>query len=162
MKKILLMLVLFMQLIGASAQCYDASETKFNGDRYAGFGGTAEVGYVFGDYKSVAAVGSVGYRFNRVVYAGAGLGYNFNQEIGTFPVFGHLRLSVPSSKVAQPFADLKAGVCIEDGLSGASGVCGSVSAGVRLDFCTLAIGYSGQALVGGGIEGFTLRLGFVF
>lgn len=137
-----------------------------------GYRGWIDAGYSFGigDWAAGRAelVTVHGYQFNPYIFAGIGTGVHFyctdGMDTTTIPVFADFRAQYSTGKIV-PFFDFRIGYSIE--LDYLGGLYFSPSVGVRVNKCSLSVGYSGQKWdTGIGITptlgALTLRVGYEF
>lgn len=115
MKKSLLFL--FLMLISSSAANAFYFEDDFDGIQL-GYRGFTDLSYTFGVHHSFDRVGIItshGYQFAPQLFAGAGVGFNYdynNSNCG-LPVFAHFRCDILENEIT-PYVDLRVGYSFLD------------------------------------------------
>ncbi len=171
-RRIFFVLLLFVS-IGAQAQI----EPDYGLRR--GYRGFVDVGYTFGvgtfDFDRVELSTSHGYQIFPYLFAGLGAGVQFYTGDGDasleFPLFVHLRGSLPCHRIVQPFIDWKIGYTVGD----SDGFYMAPAVGCRFamsELCglSLSIGYTlqdfkiywGHYTVWKNYGGLSLKVGFDF
>lgn len=170
MKKIVLLLVLFIAMIGTvNAQ---SSKSKYQGD--------IQLGYSFGvgnfptDRLNVHLINSV--RVNEYFSAGIGLGFDYycnNSSELMMPFFVNFKGYLPVSQKTSLFLSTDVGysVGVSSDMRGANGFMITPSVGSSFNVndknaITLSLGYNKQRLSEGGfginMNAVTLKVGFTF
>lgn len=126
MKKVILSLVMLLMTAGVFAQENEVSVRVPSG--YQGF---LEYGNTWHFDKNMPNCISLstthGFYFNGHIYAGIGIGIDFNKDRGLVPVYANLRYQFNNTKAVSPIISLRLGSFIGDNM----GAYGDLGFGVR-------------------------------
>jgi hypothetical protein len=126
MKKVFLSVVMLFMAMSLFAQ-----EKEPNVRVPSGYQGFLEYGNVWHFDKNMSNCISLstthGFYFNGHIYAGIGLGVDFNKDRGLVPIYANLRYQFNNTKVVSPIISLRLGSFIGDDM----GAYGDLAFGVR-------------------------------
>ena len=126
MKKVILSLVMLLMTAGVFAQ-----ENESNVRVPSGYQGFLEYGNTWHFDKNMPnCIGlstTHGFYFNGHIFAGIGIGIDFNKDRGLVPIYANLRYQFNNTKVVSPIISLRLGSFIGDDM----GAYGDLAFGVR-------------------------------
>ena len=130
MKKVILSLVMLLMTAGVFAQNQDVpNPAKVRVP--SGYQGFFEQGNTWHFDKnmpnSISLSTTHGFYFNGHIFAGIGIGVDFNRDRGLVPIYTNLRYQFNNTKVVSPIISMRLGSFIGDGL----GAYGDLAFGVR-------------------------------